>query len=379
MGKKINILTVVGTRPEIIRLSRIISKLNESAIFNHVLVHTGQNYDYELNKIFFENLKLSKPDYFLESAKNTPAETVAEIIAKVDKVFSVVNPDALLVLGDTNSCLSAYPAKRRKIPIFHMEAGNRCFDDRVPEEINRRIVDHISDINMPYSSISREYLIREGIKPDRIIKTGSPMREVLQFFEKNINKSKILEDLKLKRKNYFVVSCHREENIDDDFQFQNLIEILNKTASKYKKEIIFSTHPRTMKKLKKEKLKLSKRVKILKPFGFFDYIKLQKNSILVMSDSGTISEESSILRFPAINIRRVHERPEAMEEGAVIMTGLDWKSIHSSQRYLIDNFEKTDSTIAIPNDYKATNVSDKVIKIILSYYKYVDHFVWHKN
>ncbi|MBK69673.1 MAG: UDP-N-acetylglucosamine 2-epimerase (non-hydrolyzing) [Legionellales bacterium] len=379
MEKKINILTVVGTRPEIIRLSRIISKLNESEIFNHVLVHTGQNYDYELNKIFFENLKLSKPDYFLESAKNTPAETIAEIIAKVDKVFSLVNPDALLVLGDTNSCLSAYSAKRRKIPIFHMEAGNRCFDDRVPEEINRKIVDHISDINMPYSSISREYLIREGIKPDRIIKTGSPMREVLQFFEKNINKSKILEDLKLKRKNYFVVSCHREENIDDDFQFQNLIEILNKTASKYKKEIIFSTHPRTMKKLKKEKLKLSKRVKILKPFGFFDYIKLQKNSILVMSDSGTISEESSILRFPAINIRRVHERPEAMEEGAVIMTGLDWKSIHSSQKYLIDNFEKADSTIAIPNDYKATNVSDKVIKIILSYYKYVDHFVWHKN
>ena len=379
MEKKINILTVVGTRPEIIRLSRIISKLNESEIFNHVLVHTGQNYDYELNKIFFENLKLSKPDYFLESAKNTPAETIAEIIAKVDKVFSLVNPDALLVLGDTNSCLSAYSAKRRKIPIFHMEAGNRCFDDRVPEEINRKIVDHISDINMPYSSISREYLIREGIKPDRIIKTGSPMREVLQFFEKNINKSKILDDLKLKRKNYFVVSCHREENIDDDFQFQNLIEILNKTASKYKKEIIFSTHPRTMKKLKKEKLKLSKRVKILKPFGFFDYIKLQKNSILVMSDSGTISEESSILRFPAINIRRVHERPEAMEEGAVIMTGLDWKSIHSSQKYLIDNFEKADSTIAIPNDYKATNVSDKVIKIILSYYKYVDHFVWHKN
>ena len=379
MDRKIKIVTIIGTRPEIIRLSRVISRLSNSSIFNHVLVHTGQNYDYELNKIFFENLQLPKPNYFLDSAKNTSAETVGEIISKVDKLLATEKPDAVLILGDTNSCLSAYPAKRRKIPVFHMEAGNRCFDERVPEEINRKIVDHISDINLPYSSISRDYLIQEGISPDRIIKTGSPMREVLEFFKGDVKNSKILEKLSLKKREYFVVSAHREENIDDDDQFKKLINILNETAKFYKKNLIFSTHPRTMKKLKNKKIKLSKRIKILKPFGFFDYIKLQKDSLLVMSDSGTISEESSILGFPAINLRRVHERPEAMEEGSVITTGLNLRTVFASQKYLIDNYSQTKNLVSIPIDYQPVNVSDKVVKVILSYFNFVDHFVWHKN
>ena len=379
MDKKLKIATVVGTRPEIIRLSMIISKLNSIPFIDHILIHTGQNYDYELNKVFFDNLNLDKPKFFLETAKKYPGQTVGEIITRSDKIFEKEKPDALLILGDTNSCLSAYPAKRRKIPIFHMEAGNRCFDERVPEEINRKIVDHISDINMPYSSISREYLIREGIKPDIIVKTGSPMKEVLKFFESEIKSSKIMQELNLKYRNYFVASCHREENIEDDRQFKKLIFILNQTVKKYKKEIIFSTHPRTMKKLKQQNLKLSKKIKILKPFGFFDYVNLQINSLLVMSDSGTISEESSILGFPAINIRKTHERPEAMEEGAVIMTDLEWDTVNLGQKLLLDKCSDKFQEVSSPKDYNSINVSDKVIKIILSYYKFVNNYVWFKD
>ncbi|HDL64625.1 MAG TPA: UDP-N-acetylglucosamine 2-epimerase (non-hydrolyzing), partial [Proteobacteria bacterium] len=323
--KKIKVMTVVGTRPEIIRLSRVLACLDENV--DHVLVHTGQNYDYELNEIFFDDLKLRKPDHFLNASAETSAGTIGRIISGIDPILAKYEPDALLVLGDTNSSLSTLPAKRRKIPIFHMEAGNRCFDERVPEEINRKIVDHISDINLPYSDIAREYLLREGIPADRVIKTGSPMFEVLNHYENEIEESDVLNRLKLKIGDYFVLSAHREENIDPDRQFEKLIGILNSLAERYRKRIIVSTHPRTANRLKEKGVSFPGEVEILKPLGFFDYLKLQRNALAVLSDSGTITEESSILDFPALNIREAHERPEGMEEGAVMMTGLNIERI----------------------------------------------------
>jgi len=376
---KLKVMTVVGTRPEIIRLSRVIAKLEFYKCFHHILVHTGQNYDYELNEIFFENLEIRKPNYFLNAAGATPAETVGNVIAKVDQVLEKEKPDALLILGDTNSCLAAYPAKRRKIPVFHMEAGNRCYDQRVPEEINRKIVDHISDINMPYSSISREYLLREGIPPDCIIKTGSPMFEVLAYNSEKIENSRILEELKTEKRSYYLVSAHREENIEDGNQFEKLIKILNNLTNVTKKQVIVSTHPRTRKKIEHEKVDLSPKIKLMKPFGYFDYVKLQKNAIAVLSDSGTITEESSILNFPALNIRRAHERPEAMEEAAVMMTGLDWDRIQQGLELLKNQKDAGNRFLKIVDDYYVSNVSEKVIRVILSYTNYINNFVWYKN
>jgi UDP-N-acetylglucosamine 2-epimerase len=310
------VMTVVGTRPEIIRLSRVMAALDRYV--EHVIVHTGQNYDYELNEVFFEDLEIRRPDCFLEAAGKTACETVGQIIARIDDMLGEVKPDALLILGDTNSCLAAYPAKRRKIPVFHMEAGNRCFDQRVPEEINRKIVDHISDINMPYSSISREYLLAEGLPPDRVIKTGSPMYEVLHYYMPKIEAADVLQRLKLENENYFVISAHREENIDDPCQFAKLIEVLNGLAKTYGLRIVVSAHPRTRKRIDAEGVKLHSLVELMKPLGFCDYVKLQMNARAVLSDSGTITEESSILNFPALNIRNAHERPEGMEEGAIM-------------------------------------------------------------
>ena len=371
------VLTVVGTRPEIIRLSRIINALDHN--FEHILVHTGQNYDYELSEVFFKDLEIRMPDYFLESAEGTPADTVGKIISKVDKILMKTLPDAILILGDTNSCLSAYAAKRRKIPIFHMEAGNRCFDQRVPEEINRKIVDHISDINMPYSTLSREYLIREGISPDRIIKTGSPMFEVLEYYKPKIKNSTILDKLNLDPYEYFLFSSHREENIDSKKNFYKLINILKSLSKKYKKRIIFTTHPRTRNQIKKEKISLSPLVEFHNPFCLTDYLKLQLNAITVLSDSGTITEESSILNFPAINVRESHERPEGMEEGSVMMLGLSWDRINNGLSILINQYRGENRTLKIVEDYNSANVSEKVIRIILSYTHYINKFVWHKE
>jgi len=370
------IMTVVGTRPEIIRLSRVIALLPRYT--RHILVHTGQNYDYELNQVFFEDLELPSPDYYLKAAGKTAAETVGLIIARVDAILAAETPDAVLILGDTNSCLAAYPAKRRKIPIFHMEAGNRCFDERVPEEINRKIVDHISDINMPYSSISREYLLREGFAPARIVKTGSPMCEVLNYYFPKINRSDILERLSLKSLEYFVVSCHREENVDDERNFRGLIEVLNGLVNSYGKRIIMTTHPRTRKRMESEASTLPPLVELHKPFGFHDYVKLQMNAFAVLSDSGTITEESSILNFPALNIRQVHERPEGMEEAAVMMTGLDWRKVADGLAVLADQHRGDQRAVFQVKDYQVSNVSDKVLRIILSYTGYVNQFVWHK-
>ena len=405
--KKLKVLTVVGTRPEIIRLSRVLPALDRS--LEHLLVHTGQNYDYELNQIFFDDLELRKPDHFLEAVGRTACETVGNIIAKADALMEVVKPDALLVLGDTNSCLAAYPAKRRKIPVFHMEAGNRCFDQRVPEEINRKIVDHISDINMPYSSISREYLLREGLPPDRVIKTGSPMFEVLHHYLPKIERSDVLERLGLvsresQRSNgglpealdhspltthpltthhsttpYFVVSAHREENIDDPVQFAKLIKVLNGLAETYGKKVIVTTHPRTRKRIEAEGVSLDNLVELRRPFGFSDYVKLQMNAQAVLSDSGTITEESSILKFPALNIRNAHERPEGMEEGAVMMVGLEWNRIREALAVLETQPRGAESQQRIVADYSVPNVSDKVVRIIVSYTDYVNRTVWHKG
>jgi len=368
------VITIVGTRPEIIRLSRVIHKLDQYT--DHLLVHTGQNYDYELNKIFFEDLDIRKPDYFLDAAGITAAATIGNIISKFDEILAEEKPEALLVLGDTNSSLSVIPAKRRKIPVFHMEAGNRCYDQRVPEEINRKIVDHTSDINMPYSSIAREYLLKEGFPAEQVIKTGSPMFEVLNFYQDKIASSEILARLNLTKQKYFVVSSHREENVDAEPRLRKIAEVLHKVCDKYNYPIIFSTHPRTQKRLNAFGIKLHPLVQNLKPLGFFDYIQLQKESYCVISDSGTITEEASILNFPAINLRDVHERPEGMEEGVAIMTGLNPKRVLESIPVSVDCERGEKRSVQLVNDYFAPSVSDKVLKIILSYTSFVKQRVW---
>jgi len=343
-----------------------------------VIVHTGQNYDYELNQIFFDDLEIRKPDHFLGAVGASAAETVGNIIGKVDAVLGEIKPDALLVLGDTNSCLAAYPAKRRKIPVFHMEAGNRCFDQRVPEEINRKIVDHISDINLPYSDISREYLLREGLPPDQVIKTGSPMYEVLHYYLPKIEKSDVLDRLGLAERAYFVVSAHREENIDDPKQFGMLVETLNQIAEKYGKRVIVTTHPRTRNRIEGEQVSLDSRVELHKPFGLSDYVKLELNAHAVLSDSGTITEEASILNFPALNIRNAHERPEGMEEGTVMLVGLNWQRIENSLAILEQQPQGAERLLRIVADYEVPNVSEKVARIILSYTDYVNRVVWRR-
>jgi UDP-N-acetylglucosamine 2-epimerase len=374
--KKLKVMTVVGTRPEIIRLSQVIVRLDEFT--EHYLVHTGQNYDYELNEIFFHDLDLREPDLNLGVVGSTLAETIGNIIIKIDPILEEQKPDALLVLGDTNSCLSVIPAKRRKIPIFHMEAGNRCYDQRVPEEINRKIVDHVSDINLPYSDIAREYLLHEGIPPDRIIKTGSPMYEVLMYYKEKIDSRSILEHLNLNPIDYFLVSVHREENVDGEESFKKIVNILNVLAQKYKKRIIVSTHPRTRKRFEEMDVKLDNHVELLKPLGFLDYVKLQKNAFVVLSDSGTITEESSILNFPALNIREAHERPEGMEEGAVIMTGLETDRVMQALRIVEGQPRGKDRKLNLVKDYNVLNVSEKVVRIIMSYTDYVNRTVWRK-
>lgn len=370
------VATIVGTRPEIIRLSRVIAALDSH--FDHVLIHTGQNYNYELNQIFFEDLGIRKPDYYFDAAGETAAETAGQVISRSDKVLREVHPDAVLILGDTNSCLAAYSAKRLKMPVFHMEAGNRCFDERVPEEINRRLVDHISDINLPYSQISRQYLLAEGFPADRIIVTGSPMYEVLHHYMPKIEKSNVLERLGLKPVEYFVVSCHREENVDSEANFRELIETLNHLACEYSNKVVVTTHPRTRMRIEKEKVDLDERVELHKPFCFTDYVKLQINAKAVLSDSGTITEESSILNFPALNIRKAHERPEGMEEGAVMMVGLEWGLVHEGLKILKGQPRGRERILFIVKDYYVLNVSEKIVRIILGYTDYVNRFVWHK-
>lgn len=373
--KKLKVMTVVGTRPEIIRLSAVINKLEESEAIEHVLVHTGQNYDYELNEVFFNDFNLKKPDYFLNASSGTPVETIGNILVKIDPILEEVKPDAFLVLGDTNSCLCAIAAKRRHIPIFHMEAGNRCFDQRVPEETNRKIVDHTADINLTYSDIAREYLLREGLPADRIIKTGSPMFEVLNSRKDDIEKSDVIERLGLKSNNYFVVSAHRDENINSEQNFKDLVDSLNTIAEKYQIPVIVSTHPRTKKMIESKGIEFNPLVKTMKPLGFNDYVKLQKYSKAVLSDSGTISEESSILSFKALNIRQAHERPEAMEEASVMMVGLQKERILQGLEVL--ETQKRD-TLKLVQDYSMPNVSEKVLRIILSYTDYVNRVIWKK-
>lgn len=376
--KKLKVLTVVGTRPEIIRLSRTLVKLDQHC--DHVLVHTGQNYDYELNKIFFDDLKIRKPDHFLSCAENSlsAANTIGNIISEIDKVLIERQPEALLVLGDTNSCLSVIPAKRRKIPIFHMEAGNRCFDDRVPEETNRRIVDHTSDINLPYSTIARDYLISEGIPADRVIKTGSPMYEVLNYYMKDIDTSNILKKLNLKKRKFFVVSAHREENVDSTSNLQKLSESLNAIANFYDMPVIVSTHPRTQKRIDDMGIDFHKNILLLQPLGFHDYNHLQKNAKAVLSDSGTINEESSIMNFPALNIREAHERPEAMEQASVMMSGLGVNRVMQCLKILEVQPSGRERLLLPVFDYSVPNVSDKVIRIIHSYTEYVKRVVWNE-
>jgi len=372
--KKMNVMTVVGTRPEIIRLSRVMAALDRYA--DHTLVHTGQNYDYELNEVFFSDLEIRKPDHFLNAAGANAAETIGNTIIRLDPVLAEVRPEALLVLGDTNSCLAAIPAKRRKIPVFHMEAGNRCFDQRVPEEINRRIVDHISDINLTYSDISREYLLREGLPPDQVIKTGSPMFEVLDHYLPKIDRSDVLARLGLKPLDYFLVSAHREENVESDRNFGNLVQVLNRLAENFGKRVIVSTHPRTRNRVNRLGVTFHERVELLKPLGFCDYVHLQRNAIAVLSDSGTITEESSILNFPALNLREAHERPEGMEEAAVMMTGLEPERVLQGLAILADQKRGAERTLRRVADYSMPNVSEKVVRIILSYTDYVNRNVW---
>ncbi|MBG2711365.1 non-hydrolyzing UDP-N-acetylglucosamine 2-epimerase [Proteus columbae] len=374
--KKLKIATIVGTRPEIIRLSRIINKLDNYC--EHILIHTGQNYDYELNQIFFDDLEIRAPNIFLECAGSSAAETMAQVISKSDKVFAEIKPDAILILGDTNSALSAISAKRKKIPIFHMEAGNRCFDLRVPEEINRKIVDHISDVNLPYSDIAREYLLREGISPDLIVKTGSPMDEVLEFYKDKIASSNILKNLNLSAGQYFLVSMHREENVDSKENIKNFVDTLDSLAKKYSFPIIISTHPRTRKKIEELKLSFNPLVHLMKPLGFSDYVHLQTKAKVVLSDSGTITEESSILNFPAINIREAQERPEGFEEGAVMFTGMNTERILQAISILENQPRGNLRLINKVNDYIAPNVSEKVLRTIISYTDYVNRVIWKK-
>jgi UDP-N-acetyl-L-fucosamine synthase len=375
--KKLKLVTVVGTRPEIIRLSRVLDKLDKSPAIDHVLVHTGQNYDYELNQIFFEDLGLRKPDHFLNAAGKSASQTIGQILIAIDTLLDELKPDAFLVLGDTNSCLCAIPAKKKHIPVFHMEAGNRCFDQRVPEEINRKIVDHIADINLTYSDISREYLLKEGLPPDQVIKTGSPMFEVLNHYLPKIKQSDILKELNLNAGKYFLVSCHREENINNPRNFKQFMEILNGLASAYHLPVIVSTHPRTRKKIEEEKIKTQPEIQFLKPFGFSDYNALQLSARTVLSDSGTISEESSILNFPALNIREAHERPEAMEEAAVMMVGLNPDRVMQGISVL-DELKAGERKFRLVADYSMPNVSGKIERIILSYTDYVKRVVWQE-
>jgi UDP-N-acetyl-L-fucosamine synthase len=373
---RLKVVTVVGTRPEIIRLSRVMAKLDQYC--DHVIVHTGQNYDYELNEIFFQDLEIRKPDHFLGAARSSAAETMGAVISSVDPLLAELKPDAVLVLGDTNSCLSVIPAKRRRIPVFHMEAGNRCFDQRVPEEINRRIVDHTADINLTYSSIAREYLLREGLPPDCVIKTGSPMREVLSHYKPGIEASQILTELNLEKNKFFVVSAHREENIDSEKNFEKLVATLNRIAEQFALPVIMSTHPRTRKRIEALGARFDSRVRLLKPLGFFDYVHLQSTAIATLSDSGTISEESSILNFPALNIREAHERPEAMEEAAVMMVGLETDRVLQGLKIVLDQPRGDHRMLGLVHDYGATNVSDKVLRIIHSYTDYVTRTVWKR-
>jgi len=376
MKAKLKVMTVVGTRPEIIRLSRVMAKLDESEAIEHIIVHTGQNYDYELNQIFFDDLSIRKPDFFLNAAGKTATETVGQILIKIDPLLESERPDAFLVLGDTNSCLCAIPAKKRHIPIFHMEAGNRCFDQRVPEETNRKIVDHISDINLTYSSIAREYLLREGLPADRIIKTGSPMYEVLNHYLPQIVGSDILTRLELERQKYFVVSSHREENISSEKNFASLMDSLNFIAEKYKYPIIVSTHPRTRNMIDLRKIEMRSEIKFLKPMGFIDYNALQMNAYAVLSDSGTISEESSTLNFPALNLRDAHERPEAMEEASVMMVGMNPERIMQALVQLQYQKRGEERNFRKVADYSMPNVSDKMVRIIISYVDYIKRVVW---
>ena len=378
MKEKLKVMTVVGTRPEIIRLSRVMEALDQSKAIEHIIIHTGQNYDYELNQIFFEEMGIRKPDYFLDAAGATATETVGQILIKIDPLLEELKPDAFLVLGDTNSCLCAIPAKKRHIPIFHMEAGNRCFDQRVPEESNRKIVDHISDINLTYSDIAREYLLREGLPADRIIKTGSPMFEVLTYYMPSILQSDVLKRLNLVEHRYFVVSAHREENINSEKNFFGLIETLNLIGKKYNFPIIVSTHPRTRKMIDAKGVVLNKNIQLLKPLGFNDYNALQLNSYAVLSDSGTISEESSILNFPALNIRQSHERPEAMEEASVMMVGLNPERIIQALEQVSTQTRGDQREFSRVADYSMPNVSDKMVRIIISYTDYINRTVWSK-
>jgi UDP-N-acetylglucosamine 2-epimerase (non-hydrolysing) len=375
--KRLKVLTVVGTRPEIIRLSRILALLDREV--DHVLVHTGQNYDYELNQIFFEQLEMRAPAHFLEAAGATPMETIGAVLARIDPVLDRERPDALLVLGDTNSCLAAIAAKRRKIPVFHMEAGNRCFDDRVPEEINRRIVDHTADINLTYSDLAREYLLREGLPPERVIKTGSPMYEVLNYYRPGIDGSGILDALDLKPGSYYVVSAHREENVDNEGRLRNLAIILNRLAGDTGRRVIVSTHPRTRKRIEALSTKFDSGVEFHKPFGFLDFVKLEQQARAVLSDSGTITEESSILNFPALNLREAHERPEGMEEGSVMLVGLNVERVFQGLALLESQSRGEKRDLRIVGDYDAPNVSAKVLRIILSYVDYVNRVVWRKT
>ena len=372
----LKVMTIVGTRPEIIRLSRVIEKLDRHC--SHVLVHTGQNYDYELNEVFFNELGIRRPDLFLEAAGASPAETIGKVIIAADKALERHQPEALLLLGDTNSALAAIAAKRRKVPIFHMEAGNRCFDFRVPEEINRRIVDHIADINLTYSRIAREYLLREGLPADQVICTGSPMREVLEHYRTGIEASDVLARLGLAEQRYFVVSSHREENVDSPANLQRLFDLLNQLAQRYELPVIVSTHPRTRKRMDALGLQADPRVQFCKPFGFLDYVQLQRHARAVLSDSGTITEESSILNFPALNLREVHERPEGFEEGAVMMVGLDRERVEQALAILAGQPRGDERRLQMVADYRADNVSDKVLRIVLSYTDFVQRRVWHR-
>lgn len=374
--KQLKVMTVVGTRPEIIRLSRVLAKMDEHC--EHILVHTGQNYDYELNEIFFKDLGVRKPDYFLNSAGKNPAETIGQVIIKVDEVLEQLSPDAMLILGDTNSCLSAIPAKRRKIPIFHMEAGNRCFDQRVPEETNRRIVDHTADINLTYSTIARDYLIAEGLPADRVIKTGSPMFEVLNYYMPQIDCSNILSRLGLKKGEFFLVSAHREENIDEPKQLLKLAKTLNKVAEYYDLPVIVSTHPRSRKRIEAQGLEFHPNIQLLKPLGFHDYNNLQKHAKATLSDSGTINEESSIMNFPALNLREAHERPEGMEEASVMMVGLEVERVLQGLTILESQPTGEERLLREVSDYSMPNVSDKVVRIVHSYTDYVKRVVWRE-